>query len=68
MFWNVFRNIEILKKIFHFFTHKSNPMSAPDFKSDDYYKILGVAKSAEQDVIKKAVRSMSLYISRALEN
>lgn len=35
-------------------------MSEPNFDSDDFYEVLGVPRDAEENVIKKAYRKLSL--------
>jgi molecular chaperone DnaJ len=35
-------------------------MSTPNFDSDDFYKVLGVTKEADEKAIKKAYRKLSL--------
>jgi molecular chaperone DnaJ len=35
-------------------------MSNPNFDSDDFYKVLGIPKQADENAIKKAYRKLSL--------
>ena len=35
-------------------------MSNPNFDSDDFYKVLGIPKAADENAIKKAYRKLSL--------
>jgi preprotein translocase subunit Sec63 len=40
----------------------------PDLNSDDYYKILGCSRNADDATLKKAYRKLAVKVSRAERN